>query len=149
MEMKTKLTFLTKLTAGGMAVVTIAIWTQWLSGDPAYPKFPPGPVFFIAIAAVVVYGARWWWTPLLGALLSLMTTVGWFVLLPRNVLRLTHPGAIGNFAAGIFLGTLLMIVALVVTDVAGFAATVQNYRRTHGQVSRPNASRLGHSRPGL
>ena len=51
--MKSNLTFLTKLTAGGLVAVAIALWTQWLSGDPAYPTFPPGPVLFIGVAAIV------------------------------------------------------------------------------------------------
>ena len=41
---------------------------------------------------------------------------------------LTHPGSIGHFAPGIFLGTLGMIVFLLLTDVAGLVATVLNYR---------------------
>ena len=127
--MKTKLTFLTKLTAGGLVTVAVALWMQWLSGDPAYPKFPPGPVLFIGVAAIVVFGARWWWTPLIGALISLLTTSGWFVRLPAEVLRLTHPGQVGKFAAGIFIGTVLQISALLVTDIAGLAATVHNFRR--------------------
>ncbi len=127
--MKAKHTAWTKLTIAGLISIAVAIWAQWLSGDPAYPKFPPGPVIFIAVAAIVVMGARWWWTPLVGALLSLLVTSGWFALLPRNVLRLTHPGAVGTFAAGIFAGALLQIVALVFTDIAGLVATVQNYRR--------------------
>jgi hypothetical protein len=127
--MRSNLTFLTKLTAGGLVAVAIALWTQWLSGDPAYPKFPPGPVLFIGVAAIVVYGARWWWTPLIGALISLLTTSGWFARLPQEMLRLGHPGEVGKFAAGIFLGTLLQIGALVLTDIAGLAATVQNFRR--------------------
>ena len=127
--MKTKLTVLTKLTIVGLISVAVAIWTQWLSGDPAYPKFPPGPVIFIAVAAIVAMGTRWWWTPLIGALISLLVTSGWFALLPRGVLRLTHPGSAGNFAAGIFAGTLLQIAALLFTDIAGLAATIQNYRR--------------------
>lgn len=127
--MKTNLTFLTKLTAGGLVAVAIALWTQWLSGDPAYPKFPPGPVLFIGVAAIVAWGARWWWTPLIGALISLLTTSGWFVRLPAEILRLTHPGAVGKFAAGIFIGTALQIGALVLTDITGLAATVQNFRR--------------------
>jgi hypothetical protein len=69
--MNTKLSVLTKLTIAGLISVTVAIWTQWLSGDPAYPKFPPGPVIFIAVAAIVAMGTRWWWTPLIGALISL------------------------------------------------------------------------------
>jgi Domain of unknown function (DUF4383) len=127
--MKAKLTVLTKLTILGLISVAIAIWIQWLSGDPAYPKFPPGPMIFIAVAAIVAMGTRWWWTPLIGALIALLVTSGWFALLPREVLRLTHPGSVGKFAAGIFAGTLLQIVALLFTDIAGLAATIQNYRR--------------------
>lgn len=41
---------------------------------------------------------------------------------------LTHPGSIGHFAPGIFLGTLGMIIFLLLTDVAGLVATVLNYR---------------------
>ena len=127
--MKTRLTFLTKLTVCGLVTVAVALWMQWLSGDPAYPRFPPGPVLFILVAAIVVFGARWWWTPLIGALISLLTTSGWFVRLPAEMLRLTHPGQVGKFAAGIFIGTLLQITALLVTDIAGLAAMVQNFRR--------------------
>jgi hypothetical protein len=127
--MKTNLTLLTKLTAGGLIAVAIALWTQWLSGDPAYPKFPPGPVLFIGVAAIVIFGARWWWTPLIGALIALLTTSGWFARLPGEMLRLGHPGSVGKFAAGIFIGTVLQIGALLLTDIAGLAATVQNFRR--------------------
>lgn len=127
--MKTKLTLFTKLTAAGLIAVAIALWTQWLSGDPAYPTFPPGPVIFIAVAGVILLGARWWWTPLVGALLALLTTSGWFVRLHAGILRLTHPGSVGKFAAGIFLGAILQITALVMTDIVGLVATVQNFRR--------------------
>jgi hypothetical protein len=128
MAMKRELTFLTKLTAGGLVAVAIALWTQWLSGDPAFGKFPAGPVLFIAVAAIVIWGARWWWTPMIGALISILTTSGWFALLPREMLRLQHPGQVGRFAAGILVGTALQISALLLTDVAGLAATVQNFR---------------------
>ena len=122
------LTFPTKLTVAGLIACAVAIWIQWLSGDPAYPKFPPGPVFFMAVAAIVAFGARWWWTPLIGSLIALLVTSGWFALLPRNLQRLGHPGSIGHFAPGIFLGMLMQIVALFLTDGAGLVATVQNYR---------------------
>jgi hypothetical protein len=127
--MKTRLEFLTRLTVAGLIGVAIAIWMQWLSGDPAYPTFPPGPVLFIAVAGIIVMGARWWWTPLIGALISLLVTSGWFARLPAAILRLTHPGAVGKFAPGIWIGAILQIVALLVTDIAGLAAAVQNYRR--------------------
>jgi hypothetical protein len=131
---KTNLTALAKLTAGGLVGCAVGIWIQWLSGDRAYPKIPPGPILFVLIAVTAALGTRWWWTPMQGALLSLLTTVGWFVKLPAEALRLSHPAAVGPFAAGIFLGTLLQIVALLVTDIAGIAATLRNYRRmSHGQ----------------
>jgi hypothetical protein len=95
---------------------------------PAYPKFPLGPVIFIAVATIVAMRTRWWWTPLIGALIALLVTSGWFALLPRGVLRLTHSGSVGTFAAGIFAGTSLQITTLLFTDIAGLAATVQNYR---------------------
>jgi hypothetical protein len=130
------LTFSTKLTVAGLVGCAIAIWTQWLSGDPSYPKFPPGPVFFIAVAAIVTIAARWWWTPLLGSMIAVLVTLGWFARLPTQMQRLTHPGSIGHFAPGIFLGTFEMIVFLVLTDVAGFVATVLNYRsRKHAMES--------------
>jgi len=127
--MASKLPMLSKVAVAGLATVAIALWTQWLSGDPAYPKFPPGPVIFLATAGLIFWGTRWWWTPSIGTLISLFTTAGWFVRVPQQVLRLTHPGSVGNFAPGIFLGALLLIVGLVVGDAAGIAATVQNYRR--------------------
>jgi hypothetical protein len=37
--MKTKLALSTKLTVAGLMGVAAALWMQWLSGDPAYPKF--------------------------------------------------------------------------------------------------------------
>lgn len=127
--MKAKFSVLTTLTIAGLISSAVAIWIQWFSGDPAYPKFPPGPVVFIAVAAIVAIGTRWWWTPLIGALIALLVTSGWFARLPAGVLRLTHPGSVGKFAAGIFIGTLLQIAALIFTDIAGLAATIQNYRR--------------------
>lgn len=130
------LTFPAKLTAAGLVACVIAIWIPWLSGDPAYPKFPPGPVFFIAVAAIVAFGKRWWWTPLIGSLIALLVTSGWFARLPENMQRLTHPGSLGHFAPGIFLGTLMLIISLLVVDVAGLVATILNYRsRRHDMES--------------
>ncbi|HKR27148.1 MAG TPA: hypothetical protein VJS11_06820, partial [Acidobacteriaceae bacterium] len=124
------LTFPTRLTVAGLVACAFAIWTQWLSGDPSYPKFPPGPVFFIAVAAIVAYTSRWWWTPLIGSAIALLVTSGWLARLPKQMQRLAHPGSIGHFAPGIFLGTVGMIIFLLVAAVAGIVAAVQNYRST-------------------
>ena len=48
--LKPNLTALTKLTVVGLAASAVVIWIQWLSGDPAYLKFPSGPVFFVVVA---------------------------------------------------------------------------------------------------
>lgn len=129
MKFLANLTFPTKLTIAGLIGCAVAIWIQWLSGDPAYPKFPPGPVFFIFVAAIITFASRWWWTPLIGSLLALLVTSGWFARIPQNMLRIAHPGSVGGFAPGIFLGSVGLILALLLTDVAGLAATVLNYRR--------------------
>ena len=123
-----KLTLSAKLTVGGLIALAIALWMQWMSGDPAYPKFPPGPVIFLAAAGIIVLAARWWWTPLIGALIALLVTSGFLVRLHMATMRLTHPGAVGGFAAGIWIGTVLQVAGLAVTDVAGLVATFQNYR---------------------
>lgn len=129
MKMKlSNLTLPTKLTVAGLIGCAVAIWIQWLSGDPAYPKFPPGPVFFIVVAAIVAIAARWWWTPLIGSVIALLVTSGWLARLPKQMQRLAHPGSIGHFAPGIFLSTLAMIIFLLLADVAGVVATVLNYR---------------------
>ncbi len=123
------LSFPTMLTVAGLVLCALAIWIQWLSGDPAYPKFPPGPVFFIAVAAIVTFAARWWWTPLMGSLIALLVTAGWFARFPQNMQHLAQPGSIGHFAPGIFLGALVQILSLLLADAAGLIATVMNYRR--------------------
>jgi len=132
LTMLRKLPLMSKLTVAGLTAAAIAIWIQWLSGDPSYTRFPPGPVIFMAIGGVIVLGARWWWTPLIGALISLLVTSGFIVRLSSATLRLTHPGEVGKFHAGIWIGTALLAFALVATDVLGLVATVQNYRRMKG-----------------
>jgi len=49
-----------------------------------------------------------------GSLISVLTTVGWFVRLPDEALRLTHSATIDRYGLGIFI------------DVAGIAATPYN-----------------------
>jgi hypothetical protein len=126
--MKT-LPLFTKITIAALTATAVSLWIQWLSGDPAFPKFPPGPVFFIAVAIVIFYGRRLRWTPLLGSLVSLMTTSGFLVRISAETLRLTHPSSVGKFAPGIFLGVAMQASALIVGDAAGIVATVLNYSR--------------------
>jgi len=127
--MNVQLPLFTKITIAALVITGVSLWVQWLSGDPAFPRFPPGPIFFIVIAMMIFYGRRWRWTPLLGSLISLMTTSGFMVRISAEMLRLTHPSRVGKFAPGIFLGVAMQASALLVGDVAGIVATVLNYRR--------------------
>jgi hypothetical protein len=126
--MKT-LPLFTKITIAALTATAISLWIQWLSGDPAFPKFPPGPFFFIAVAIVIYFGRRLRWTPLLGSLVSLMTTSGFMVRISAETLRLTHPSLVGKFAPGIFLGVALQALALLVGDLSGIVATISSYTR--------------------
>jgi hypothetical protein len=127
--MKAQLPLFTKITIAALLSTAVSLWVQWLSGDPAFPRFPPGPFFFIAVAIVIFYGRRLRWTPLLGSLVSLMTTSGFLARLSAETFRLTHPSHVGKFAPGIFLGVALQALALLVGDVAGIVATIMNYCR--------------------
>lgn len=112
-----------RLTAIGLVGAAVGIWIQSLSGVEDYPsRFPPGPIILLVIAVGIVLGVRWWWTPLLGALLSLLILIGAFVR-PGTGNRLSNPAAVAAFT-----GTLIQMVALVVGLLSGFVATVQNYR---------------------
>jgi hypothetical protein len=93
------------------------------------PQVPARSCFFIVVAIVIFYGRRLRWTPLLGSLVSLMTTSGFIVRISAEMLRLTHPSRVGKFALGIFLGVAIQALAPLVGDVAGIVATVLNYRR--------------------
>lgn len=53
--------------------------------------------------------------------------------------RLEHPPSLGGFAAGIFAGTLLQIMALAVADVGGVVATVQNFSRRQDRIDGTQA----------
>lgn len=55
---------------GTMIVVQIA------GGMDNYPTIPPGLVISLAVIALIVLGARWWWTALAGALWPLFLAVG-------------------------------------------------------------------------
>lgn len=122
-----------KITVMALVACALSLWIQWLSGDPAFGKFPMGPFFFIVIAGIVAVGGRWrWtqWTPLLGTAVSSLVAAGWFARWNAEIQRIEHPGTIGNFALGICFGTLLQIVSLLIAGLGGVIATIAYYRRS-------------------
>lgn len=64
------------LNVAGLLVFGAMILIQIIGGVDVYPTIPPGLVISVAVAAVVVLGARWWWTALIAAAWPVFLTVG-------------------------------------------------------------------------
>lgn len=116
------------LTLAGLVGTAVGIWIQAFAGDPdyaAFGRFPPGPIILVILAFIIAFGSRYRylrWLPILGTLLSIQIVVGAFVL-PGTARRLNNPGAIVPFV-----GTVIQMLSLVTTILAGVVATVQSYR---------------------
>jgi hypothetical protein len=110
-----------KLTVAGLVVAAAGIVIQIASGAE-YPTVPPGLIILLVAAGLVAPGARWRWTPLVGVVVALFLLVGG-ALAPQAREQLGDPGAVG-----VFVGTVIQLLALVVALIAGVAATRQSYR---------------------
>ena len=60
----------------GLLIFGAMILIQIIGGVDIYPTIPPGLVISVAVAAVVVLGARWWWTALVAAAWPAFLAVG-------------------------------------------------------------------------
>jgi hypothetical protein len=110
-----------KLTVAGLVAAAAGIVIQIASGAE-YPTVPPGLIILLVAAGLVALGARWRWTPLVGVVVALFLLVGG-ALAPQARDQLGDPGAVG-----VFVGTVIQLLALVVALIAGVAATRQSYR---------------------
>jgi hypothetical protein len=64
------------LNVAGLLVFGAMILIQIIGGVDVYPTIPPGLVISVAVAALTVLGARWWWTALIAAAWPVFLTVG-------------------------------------------------------------------------
>jgi hypothetical protein len=110
-----------KLTVAGLAAAAAGIVIQIASGAN-YPTVPPGLIILLAAAALVAVGNRWRWTPLVGVLVALFLLVGGAVA-PQARDQLGDPAQVG-----IFLGTVIQLLALVIALIAAAAAARQSFR---------------------
>jgi hypothetical protein len=110
-----------KLTVAGLVAAAAGIVIQIASGAE-YPTVPPGLIILLVAAGLVALGARWRWTPLVGVVVALFLLVGG-ALAPQARDQLGDPGAVG-----VFVGTVIQLLALVVALIAGVAAARQSYR---------------------
>jgi hypothetical protein len=109
-----------RLTVAGLVAAAAGIVIQIASGAE-YPTVPPGLIILLVAAGLVALGARWRWTPLVGVVVALFLLVGG-ALAPQAREQLGDPGAVG-----VFVGTAIQLLALVVALIAGVAAS-QSYR---------------------
>jgi uncharacterized membrane protein len=109
------------LTVAGLLAAAAGIVIQIASGAD-YPTIPPGLVILLAAAGLVALATRWRWTTIVGVIVSLFLLVGG-ALAPQARAQLGDPAQVG-----VFIGTVIQLLALVVALVAGVAATRQLYR---------------------
>jgi hypothetical protein len=109
------------LTVAGLVVAAAGIVIQIASGAD-YPTVPPGLIILLAAAGLVALATRWRWTTIVGVIVSLFLLVGG-ILAPQARAQLGDPGEVG-----VFVGTVIQLLALVVALVGGVAATRHFYR---------------------
>jgi uncharacterized membrane protein len=109
------------LAVAGLVVAAAGIAIQIAAGAE-YPTIPPGLIILLAAAGLVALAARWRWTTIIGVIVSLFLLVGG-ALAPQAREQLSDPSQVG-----VFIGTVIQLLALVVALVAGVAATRQLYR---------------------
>jgi hypothetical protein len=109
------------LTVASLVVAAAGIVIQTASGAD-YPTIPPGLLILLAAAGLVALATRWHWTMIVGVIVSLFLLVGG-ALAPQARDQLGDPTQVG-----VFIGTVIQLLALVVALVASVAATRQLYR---------------------
>jgi hypothetical protein len=111
-----------RLTAAGLWITAFGIFVQAISGAKGYPKFPPGILFLAGVGALVYFTAGWRWASIPALLLAALISVGVFTT-HGTAERLAAPADIGPFV-----GTVIQLIGLVSTLLAGIAGTIKSYR---------------------
>ncbi|MCF6467959.1 hypothetical protein FAF44_06010 [Nonomuraea sp. MG754425] len=118
--MNVKLSGLRLAAVVGLIAGAIGMVVQGVSGVPM-PVVPPGLVLLVGSALLIVF-TRWRWTPALGVLVALAEAAAIAI---GQLDRLADPSS-----AGVFLGTWVRALGVVLAIIAGVAAVVAAYRRT-------------------
>lgn len=106
-----------KVCVGGLVAAAAGVLAQYIALPEDFPTVPPGPIILAAAAAFVALATRWWWSPLVGVGVSLMTLIG----------GLLSGGVVDNLSesVGPAIGAGVMLIGLGTAIVTGVAATRQ------------------------
>lgn len=104
------------LTIASLVVAPLGIGILILSGVD-FPPVPPGVVIPL-VGAALVAALRRWWSPALGA------AVAAFLLVGLLVTGLAIQGLYDPSDVGVFVGTAVLFLGLIVALVSGIVATV-------------------------
>jgi hypothetical protein len=108
-----------KVNVAGLGLAAAGMVLQIVAGSDLYPSIPPGPIILIVAAGAVAYAPRRW-APYIAVFVPVFLLVGAvvsaLVASESFVDQLTDVGQ-----AGIFTGTLVQMIGLVVATAAGIA----------------------------
>lgn len=113
--------FTTKLTVGALLIAAVGILLQYIAGVGDFPTIPPGPIILVVLAGVIAF-TPWRWIPILGTVMGVALTVGFFQQ-DESVDRLTDLTPILGY-----IGLWVQAAGVVVAIIAGGIATLRNYR---------------------
>ena len=109
-----------RLTVVSLVAAAAGVVMMLTSGVEFQTTVPPGLFILLVPAGLVAFG-RWRWTRPLAALAGLFIFVSYFP--SGSAVRLLDPSQFG-----VFVGLWLQFLASLLAVVAGFVATIRNYR---------------------
>ncbi len=109
-----------RLTVISLVAAALGVVIMMMAGVDFRTTIPPGLFILLIPAGLVAFG-RWRWTTILAALAGLFIFVSYF--LSGSADRLLDPSQLG-----VLVGLWLQFLASLLAVVAGFVATIRNYR---------------------
>ena len=115
-----QLSVATKVNAAGLLLTAAGMLLQIVSGSTLYPSVA-GPVVLVATAILVVFGPGRW-TPYVGLVVPLVLGLGAIVAAGMNGGFIDQ--LVGVERTGIFLGSVLHVVGLIVAVIGGVGMVI-------------------------
>jgi len=120
---------ITKLSLSGLGVGVLGLIVQWIADPAEFPVFPPGIVFIVGCAALVVLASGRWWAPIFAVLIAV-----WIVLGGWAAGQLIPNFTSGD--AGTAVGTAVMTLGLAFAAITGVLAMRTGRKTREDAVAR-------------